>query len=261
MSLASPSRPTTRAGMVLDTQVEMITPERVTYRYIVAGPFRRAISYLLDLMLWLAFMAAISILSSLTMPLLGNFSIGLSLIVLFFTQWFYGGFFETIMNGQTPGKVAMKLRVVSVNGVPISPSQAILRNLILPIEGIWVGLGTLPALISMALTTGFRRLGDLAAGTMVIMEEKPEPQPIVVIEEPAVIELADYVRPQQHVSRDLARTLADYVQARPRLGLSRREEMARPLANRLIAEHQLPVDYPADTVLCAVYRAVFMERS
>ena len=45
-------------------------------------------------------------------------------------SWFYVGLFEALWNGQTPGKRLMGIRVVSVEGQPITPFQAILRNIL-----------------------------------------------------------------------------------------------------------------------------------
>ena len=93
------------------------------------------------------------------------------LVAFFILTWGYGAFCEGIFNGRTVGKVCLGIRVVSDRGIPISGAQAVLRNLVGAIDGLipfFFQLG----LASMTLSPRFQRLGDLAAGTMVVREER-----------------------------------------------------------------------------------------
>ncbi len=96
----------------------------------------------------------------------------------FLLLWFYGAFFETYWNGQTPGKWACKIRVISVDGRPVNTFQAVVRNLLRPADfapmlSIELFSSELPpayiiptflvSFMCMLLTKRFQRLGDLAA--------------------------------------------------------------------------------------------------
>ena len=94
---------------------------------------------------------------------------GPALVAYFLLSWGYGAFCEGVFNGQTPGKRALGLRVVSERGVPITGAQAVLRNLVGTVDGL-VPFFFMLGLSSMLLSGKFQRLGDLAAGTMVIIE-------------------------------------------------------------------------------------------
>ena len=51
-------------------------------------------------------------------------------MISFVLEWFYGGLFESLWNGQTPGKRLMGLRVLTTEGQPINGMQAVMRNLL-----------------------------------------------------------------------------------------------------------------------------------
>jgi len=84
---------------------------------------------------------------------------------------YYGYFaaFEALSGGQTPGKRAMGIRVIRVSGQPITAFDALVRNLLRIVDqlpGIYaVGV------LSLFFTSRNQRLGDLAAGTVVVMEQ------------------------------------------------------------------------------------------
>jgi uncharacterized RDD family membrane protein YckC len=86
---------------------------------------------------------------------------------------------ETMTNGRSPGKRALGLRVVRVDGGPIRLRHALTRTLVgVAVE--WPGLLFPPLTWAVALTTMIfspqgRRLGDQAAGTFVIHERSPAP--------------------------------------------------------------------------------------
>ena len=168
-----PSAQTSRTDEPLDTSIRLVTPERITFQYPLAGPFRRTMAYLLDFLVWVTILLVVTLAANFFAILSREAADGIFLAALFILQWGYGGFCEGLFNGQTPGKKALGIRVVSVDGVPITGGQAVLRNLLWTFE--WVlPLAFMPALISMLLTRRFQRLGDLAAGTMVVVERRAE---------------------------------------------------------------------------------------
>jgi uncharacterized RDD family membrane protein YckC len=101
-----------------------------------------------------------------------NFSGGWMIaIILFFTfTIFYGYniFFETIWSGQTPGKRFIKLRVVQENGSSIAFVQVLIRNILRVIDSLPTGYAI--GIISVMISKKNQRLGDMAAGTIVIRE-------------------------------------------------------------------------------------------
>jgi hypothetical protein len=135
--------------------------------------------------------------------LFGAAGAGLMLISWFALAFLYPLLFEALWNGQTPGKRICGLAVVHGDGTPIGWSAALVRNVMrsadmLPI-GYVVGLAT------MLLDSQFRRLGDLAAGTIVIhrderardagalsrAEHMPPPVALTPLEQRAVLDFAE----------------------------------------------------------------------
>lgn len=256
VSITSERVPARRDTGPISTMVRLITPERITFLYPLAGPFRRSMAYLFD---WLIFVL-LAVLGFVTTLLLSlgtpEPGLGLFLVVVFLLQWGYGSVFEALMNGQTPGKRICRLRVVTIDGTPISGAQAVLRNLLWAVEGV-MPLALTPAVCSMFLTSRFQRLGDLAAGTMVIVEERAGQSRLSKVAEPAVEALLPFLPARIDAGPELARSLADYVARRKRFGAGRREEMAAHLARRFRDRFGLPESARGDAILCAAYQRVF----
>lgn len=240
----------------LDTTVRLVTPERIVFEYPLAGPFRRVIAYLIDFVLLVALVIAAFIAATL-MTFFSAAGLGPALVAYFALTWGYGAVCETVFNGQTLGKRAVGIRVVSARGVPITAAQAVLRNLVGAVDGL-VPFFYLLALSSMLLTKKFQRLGDLAAGTMVVVEGRQRRVGVMRVDERAVATLLPWLPIRFAAGPELARALSDYVSRRSRFGPSLREEMAEPLARPLRAKFGLPSNASADSVLCAVYHRVFL---
>jgi uncharacterized RDD family membrane protein YckC len=232
------------------------TPERIVFRYPLGGPFRRFVAYLLDLGLLIVLVIA-GFFISLTLSLGSASGIGPALVVYFLLSWGFGAFCEGLFNGQTPGKRAMGLRVVSERGVPITGAQAILRNLVGTVDGM-IPFFFLIGLSSMLLTRRFQRLGDLAAGTMVVVEERRPRQGLIQVRDARVRSIVDRLPLRIAAGSNLARALSDYVRRRHRFSQGLCEELAEPLARSLRARFGLPATDQADAVLCAVYHRVFL---
>jgi uncharacterized RDD family membrane protein YckC len=242
----------------LDTHFEMVTPENIAFQYRVAGPFQRLPAYLLDVLVQGAIITGgflLLVLAGALASLPGG-GLGAFFIFFFFVNWFYGGFFETILNGQTPGKRLLRLRVISVDGQPINALQAVLRNLLravdmLPLMTYQFGL------FSAILTERFQRLGDLACGTMVVVEEPQYRYGVARVTEPEVLALVAEIPASFTVSRSLGLALSSYVLRRPSIPWSRRMQIARHVGEPLCAQFGLPQDTNFDRLLCAVYQRAF----
>ncbi|HND52519.1 MAG TPA: RDD family protein [Pirellulaceae bacterium] len=280
----------------LDATIDIVTPENIAFHYRIAGPFRRLPALLLDYFLRIAFFALlwflyiiISILTLMLVPQLRTFfstiaagGVALLVVLWFVTDWFYGGFFETVWNGQTPGKRLLGIRVVTTSGQPINGLQAVLRNVLryadlMPLLSLQifnplldrdVAEGGLPALnvfptllfglFAMLLTKRYQRLGDLVCGTMVILEEKSWLSGVAKLEDPRAPQLAAYLPNDFVVSRTLARTLAMYVDRRRFFTDARRRDIAKHLADPLLRLFGLPLDTSHDLLLCALYYRTFI---
>ena len=106
-----------RLGLrLLDTMSDVEAPERVRFRYQLAGPGRRGVAWGIDLLIRVVVVAMFSILVVVVTQ--SEAALGPILLVLFIVEWFYGVLFETLWRGRTPGKAAMQLRVVRVDGSP-----------------------------------------------------------------------------------------------------------------------------------------------
>lgn len=139
-----------------------------------AGPFLRVGAFLLDLLVKLAGLVALqSLLPLLGLALGANVTAGVGMLLGFLWWWFYGVFFEISRWGATPGKRTFGLRVVNEAGGGITMGQAMIRNFI---RGMEVVLPFVPLLIFFH--PRFQRLGDLAAGTLVVYA-RPRVDPVV----------------------------------------------------------------------------------
>lgn len=254
--IGSKTTPAGNGGGPLDTTVRLVTPERIVFSYPLAGPFRRLFAYLLDLTAKIGLVfAAVATFATISF---GSWSfMGPMLVTYFVIDWGYGAGQEALCNGQTLGKRALGIRVVSAEGVPITGAQAVLRNLVGAVDGFWPFVYLL-GLSSMMLTTKFQRLGDLAAGTMVVIEERQRRSGVMRVAEPAVEALLPWLPLRIAAGPELSRALSDYVQRRGRFQAPLREEMAEPLARPLRDKFGLPATSTADAVLCAVYHRVFL---
>ncbi len=240
----------------LDTAVRLVTPERVQFLYPLAGPFRRASAYLIDLLAIAGLAMGGSYLARLA-TLGSGAGQGLGFALLFGLIWGYGTFLEGAFNGQTFGKKALRLRVLATDGVPISGGQAAVRNLLGAVDGPFPFV-YLPGLITMFVTAKFQRLGDLAAGTMVVVEERRRVSAVTKVADPDLGGLLPLLPLRVSAGPGLARALSDYVRHRPRFTAARREEIALHLAGPIRERYALPAGAPADAVLCAFYHRLFL---
>lgn len=94
----------------------------------------------------------------------------IAMFAAFIVQFGYHIFFEGAWHGQTPGKKVAQIRVIEANGQPVGWAAVCIRNLVRTID---VGI-LLIGLLVMLIDKNERRLGDLAAGTLVIRERKTD---------------------------------------------------------------------------------------
>ena len=260
----------------LDCYVSVITPENIEFDYALAGPFQRLPAFLFDLLIRFSLLFVIGVASAILLgwlPFNGALTTVITILLFFALRWFYGIFFETRFNGRTPGKMIFMLRVISVDGRPINGVQAALRNMLrLADMGVLLSFQifdneappryAIPTMIvglnAMASTRRLQRIGDLAAGTMVVSENSRRSPWVIRPDDARAFGLADLVPATFQPSNSLAQTIALYMENRKRLSPMRRNEIARHIALPLIRRFELLPDTSPDLLLCALYVRVYL---
>lgn len=154
----------------LDTLQLVELAEGVEIRLRIAGPMVRAGAYLIDFIIRAGVLMVGGIVFALAgIAIGGKVAGGLMLLAWFLMDWLYPVLFESGKRGATPGKRAVGLRVVQATGSPITFGQAVVRNFLRFIDGMPLFFYAF-GLTSCLATKRFQRLGDLAAGTVVIYD-------------------------------------------------------------------------------------------
>lgn len=143
------------------------SPEHVAIGLVPAGLGSRYVAFIVDLLLVGGACVAVARAGS-AIPAIGTAVVTTVCFVLF---WAYPVLFEVFGGGQTPGKRLLRLRVVDGRGLAIRPEQSLVRNVVrildmVPLGGLGMGC--------TLLDPHHRRLGDLAADTLVVDEKQAE---------------------------------------------------------------------------------------
>jgi uncharacterized RDD family membrane protein YckC len=240
---------------VLDTAIDVETPERVRFSFRLAGPAQRAAAYLVDLLVRGAVFMAFAMVAGIT-GAIGSASgagIGLVLIAAFVIEWGYYVVCERLMNGRSIGKRVLQLRVVRADGLPIGFSESVLRNLLRAADFLPFGYA-LGVLVS-AVDPRFRRLGDLAAGTMVVVERRQPVLPAVEIKprvEPRELEAIPLKPP---VNQDELEAIELFLRRSSELNVSREQELAELVAPVFARRMQLGYRNAARLLALIYHRA------
>lgn len=227
--------PASAAYAISDRQVDVETPEHVSVGYELADLGSRFTAMLVDgLVLFLIFLALLAIMAVGAFLGLGDLIPGQVVFALFIIFWFlasagYYVFYEGFRDGQTPGKKLMRIRVVQDGGWPVSFRAAAVRNLMRIVDmqpaPSW-GL----AAISMMLHPRTKRLGDLAAGTVVVRDRTGQAIPEERVADPGTAALGAPLLADQEFA-----ALSMYVQRRAALEYAVRAQLAGTLMQRLHA--------------------------
>lgn len=217
------------------------TPENVEFEFELVDLPTRAMAWLVDIFVMLGAISAVSTIASYAGVAIGELGTALVLLFAFLVQWFYGIVCEWRFAGRTIGKAALGLRVIDARGIQITFLQAAVRNLVRIVDllpGLY-GVGAVCAL----LDRHGRRLGDLAAGTIVVRERRvPVPSRIVpqteryntFVDDPRVRAVAKRISAAE---RDAMVGLA---LRRDELPLSVRSELFARMASHLAKKLALP---------------------
>jgi uncharacterized RDD family membrane protein YckC len=149
----------------LDTIYSVETPEGIRLTLRSAGVVSRATAYLIDFGIRLVLL----LIASTVAGVMGGLGGAFFLIFYFLLEWLYPVAFELSRAGATPGKRAMGLQVVMDSGLPVTLSASVIRNLLRTADfvPVFYALGA----ATMLLRADSKRLGDMAAGTLVVYSE------------------------------------------------------------------------------------------
>ncbi len=200
---------------LMDTTRAYATPEGIVLQLRLAGPTARACAWAIDFGIRLALYMVIMMIGA----FFGGLGMAAILIGMFLVEWFYPVGFE-VHSGATPGKKAMGLQVIHDNGTPISLPSSLIRNLLLTADFMPLMYGA--GLLTMLSNRRFQRLGDLAAGTLVVYREKREQRP--------EIPSAQSLPPPPDFNVDELRHLLDFAERSEQLSPERRSELASLLS-------------------------------
>ena len=164
MPIRSSSRPDVRAfrADAIDTVVAAETPEGILLELRPAGVCARSCAFLIDGIIRLAAVYAVGMVTT----FMGGFGVAFWLVFIFGMEWLYPVVFELRTTAATPGKRVFGLRVVMDDGLPVTAAASVTRNLLRAADFLPFGYGF--ALVSMLLRRDCKRLGDIAAATMVV---------------------------------------------------------------------------------------------
>jgi uncharacterized RDD family membrane protein YckC len=222
------------------------TPEQTLLEFPLAGIGSRFLALAIDYLLqaagyWVLAMIAFAVFSVAAFSQRASlWGLAALLFVSFSVQLGYFAIFETIWNGQTPGKRWTHLRVIKDSGRPISAYDAILRNLLRIVDMLPSLYAT--GLVTMLISSENKRVGDYAAGTVVVHEKPLEGLDSLWNRTAAKVEIMPLAGGAQLSAEEL-RLVETFLDRRQSLAPEVRWSMARQIAAQL--GHRLNI--PADT--------------
>jgi uncharacterized RDD family membrane protein YckC len=250
---------------ILDIQ----TPENVAFGYQVAGIGSRFLASLLDTMIVVLLQIVILVVLTLILNTfegtawadqLSGWIVAIFGLIAAIFYWGYYIFFEMLWNGQSPGKRWVGLRVIRTDGTPITLSESLIRNLVRIIDFLPAAYGV--GVVTMFIDKQSRRLGDLAAGTLVVQDRAP-----ISIQDLSVkrdVHLRPWANisldgfPIEQLTNDDLSLIESFLQRRDQL--THRESLAIQILNTLHQRLGLPlptISRPeAEDMLAAILLAV-----
>jgi uncharacterized RDD family membrane protein YckC len=188
------------------------TPEGILLELRPAGLTARFYAFALDGLIRVAIIYAAAI----GLLVFGGLGIAIWLILIFVLEWFYPVVFELTASGATPGKRVFGLRVVMDNGLPVTAAASVTRNLLRVADFLPLGYGF--AIVSILLRSDCKRLGDIAAGTLVLHEPRKAAK--------IALDAIPPVAPAASLRPDDQAALIAFAARAPRLTAERLDELA-----------------------------------
>lgn len=261
---------------IQEETLDINTPENVAFGYQVAGIGSRFLAAMLDTLF--IFLLQIGVIAAffLTLYALDQIALAKDLsawalaglgLVTFLFYWGYYIFFEILWNGQTPGKRQTGIRVIRTDGTPITLSESLIRNLVRIVDLLPAAYGV--GVLTMFMDKQSRRLGDLAAGTLVVHDRAP-----ISIQSLSVRRAVNYSMqgfkplpldgfPLERLTNDDQSLIDDFLSRRDQL--THRGALAIQILNTLHTRLGLPLPavspIDAEDTLIAILRAVQKRQS
>lgn len=222
--------------MFYEDRISVATPEGVTLEVTLAGVGSRFVAGVIDQVLRWSLLLALVVLSAVleedfsSEGFSGGGTVAI-IVAIFFVQFGYDVLFETLASGRTPGKRWTGLRVVKKGGTPVGFMASALRNILRIVDSL-PGF-YLVGILSVMFTANNQRLGDLAAGTIVVRERRQSTalpsSPAAPGPAPADSALYDV----SAVSAEELATVRRFLDRRATLTPEARDRLARDMATRL----------------------------
>jgi uncharacterized RDD family membrane protein YckC len=227
-----------------DSDLVVATPERVSFDYQVAGLGTRAIAQVLDLLIVGGILIAVYFVAVASAVAGSSAATLLAVIGSFVTIFGYFWVSESLWSGQTIGKKAFRLRAVGDRGEPLTFAQAGIRNIVRIVDFLPYGYGV--GLIVLFANGKGKRLGDLAAGTIVVKDSDHvwlwqlpgarNPAPPIDAAGPATAVFAAASAAELTLRRlepELRRFVTSYARRRPELSIEVRVQLASQVSSSL----------------------------
>jgi uncharacterized RDD family membrane protein YckC len=152
--------------MEYEDRLRIATPEGVDLELTLAGVGSRFSAAIIDFLIQIALLAALAVAFLLTGDF-GGWGGAAFAILAFLLFAGYDVLFEVLASGRTPGKRLNGIRVVRVDGTPVRFLTSTVRNVLRLIDMLFFYL---VGIVSILVTRRNQRIGDLAAGTLVVRE-------------------------------------------------------------------------------------------
>ncbi len=235
----------------------VLTPERVSLEYGIAGLGSRGAAAIVDTLLQFVAIGVIIVGAVVLAGLAGvivavsgttrsggatfasSVVLAITVLMCFAVALGYFMFFEIVWSGQTPGKRLLGIRVLRESGYPIRPVDAVIRNVVRIVDWLpfFYGVGALV----MLFNARSKRVGDFACGTIVVREGARRtysgPPPLQAVDE----------SPGYALSSSDATLVRDFLVRRTTMDAKPRAALAKRLANVLAQRYHLPLESESNT--------------
>ena len=228
----------------MNDHLSVETPEQIDLNFQKAGIGSRFYAALIDTSLLLLIVFIGSYVNEKLMSELGsvfgNWLAAIGGIVVFALFWGYYMAFEIITNGQSPGKRLLGLRVMKVGGYPISFADSAIRNLVRVVDFLpfcyCIGMTT------MLINGNWQRLGDLAAGTLVVKTSKKKlrltdvfPRKVIpdINISPQQFLYMEWIQPDLITDTELS-MIREYLARRSALSVPRKIKLAETIGSPIV---------------------------
>ena len=240
----------------MSRQIQVVTPENVEITFELAGLGSRFMAALIDyfyigLLIAMAGLG-LALCQWLFSGLRGTWFIGLAILTLCMIDWSYFIIFETLWSGQTPGKRKLGIRVMREGGFPIDFRSATVRNVMRSVDFLPVFYAF--GVVSILAHPENKRLGDMAAGTIMIRERQEEDATVPMSTSfggmKAPLPLLDFsMLPLDALTADDVAVSRQWLARRGKLTLEVQktvaQQIARPLLTRLGLAQPVTPDHSA----------------